>query len=89
MTKRACRIRKDHGRSAAACRSREPLKIAFVARTSEIFAGKAEGQNRRRRSHSYVEDDFDQTTQLAGIAAVRSRNEFLEVSSRRKKYAWL
>ncbi|MBN1806136.1 MAG: hypothetical protein JW837_12880, partial [Sedimentisphaerales bacterium] len=36
----------------------EPLKIAFVMRTSEIFSGKAEGQNRRRRSQSYVEDVF-------------------------------
>ena len=39
-------------------RLREPLKIAFVTRTSEIFSGKAEGQNRRRRSQSYVEDEF-------------------------------
>jgi hypothetical protein len=37
---------------------RVPLKIAFVMRTSEIFSGKAEGQNRRRRSQSYVEDEF-------------------------------
>jgi hypothetical protein len=33
-------------------------KIAFVTRTSEIFTGKAEGQNRRRHSQSYVEDEF-------------------------------
>ncbi|MHC4534139.1 MAG: hypothetical protein ACYS6K_09315 [Planctomycetota bacterium] len=26
-------------------------------RTSEIFSGKAEGQNRRRHSQSYVEDE--------------------------------
>ncbi len=39
-------------------RLREPLKIAFVTRTSEIFSGKAEGQNRRKRSQSYVEDEF-------------------------------
>jgi hypothetical protein len=37
---------------------RESLKIAFVTRTSEIFSDKAEGQNRRRNSHSYVEDEF-------------------------------
>jgi len=36
---------------------REPLKIAFVTRTCEIFSGKAEGQNRRRHSQSYVEDE--------------------------------
>jgi hypothetical protein len=37
---------------------RGPLKIAFVTRTCEIFSGKAEGQNRRRHSQSYVEDEF-------------------------------
>jgi hypothetical protein len=37
---------------------KEPQKIAFVTRTSEIFSGKAEGQNRRRHSQSYVEDTF-------------------------------
>ena len=29
---------------------REPLKIAFVTRTSEIFVSEAEVKNRRRRS---------------------------------------
>jgi hypothetical protein len=37
---------------------RESLKIAFVTKTSEIFSGKAEGQNRRSHSQSYVEDEF-------------------------------
>ncbi len=34
------------------------FKTAFIARTSEIFYSKAEVQNRRRRSQSYVEDEF-------------------------------
>jgi hypothetical protein len=34
------------------------FKAAFVARTSEIFSRKAEVQNRRRSSQSYVEDEF-------------------------------
>ena len=48
--------------------SREPVKIAFITRPSdtkrsgepgtEIFAGKADGQNSHRRSQSYVEDRF-------------------------------
>ena len=29
---------------------REPLKIAFITRTSEIFSALAEGQNRHRHS---------------------------------------
>jgi len=32
-----------------------------------------QGQNCRRRSQSYVEDDFDPTTQASGFAAGRSR----------------
>jgi hypothetical protein len=61
---------------------REPLKIAFVTRTSEIFVSEAEVQNRRRRSCNYVEDDFWPITMLTEIAAVRSKNEFLEVPYR-------
>jgi hypothetical protein len=34
------------------------LKIAFVTRTSESFSRKAEVQNRRSSSQSYVEDEF-------------------------------
>jgi hypothetical protein len=58
---------------------REPLKIAFVTRTSEVFVSEAEVKNRRRRSFNYVEDDFGPITMLTEIAAVRSKNEFLEV----------
>ena len=58
---------------------RVPLKIAFVTRTSEIFDSEAEVKNRRRHSCNYVEDDFWPTTTLTEIAAVRSKNEFLEV----------
>ncbi len=61
---------------------REPLKIAFVTRTSEIFVSEAEVKNRRRRSCNYVEDDFWPITMLTKIAAVRSKNEFLEVPYR-------
>ncbi|GEM_PF-1457225 len=61
---------------------REPLKIAFVTRTSEIFVSEAEVKNRRRRSFNYVEDDFWPITMLTKIAAVRSKNEFLEVPIR-------
>jgi hypothetical protein len=57
----------------------EPLKIAFVTRTSEIFVSEAEVKNRRRRSFNYVEDDFWPITMLTEIAAVRSKNEFQEV----------
>ncbi len=48
-------------------------------RTSEIFVSEAEVKNRRRRSFNYVEDDFWPITMLTKIAAVRSKNEFLEV----------
>jgi hypothetical protein len=58
---------------------REPLKIAFVTRTSEIFVSEAQVKNRRRRSCNYVEDDFWPITMLTEIAAVRSKNCFLEV----------
>jgi hypothetical protein len=59
--------------------SRVPLKIAFVTRTSEIFSGKAEGQNRRRHSQAISRTLFGLTTPPEEIAAVRSKNEFLEV----------
>jgi hypothetical protein len=64
------------------CNLREPLKIAFVTRTSEIFVSEAEVKNRCRRSFNYVEDDFWPITMLTEIAAVRSKNEFLEVPLR-------
>jgi hypothetical protein len=38
--------------------TRSGFKTAFVVRTSEVFSRKAEVQNRRRRSQSYVEDEF-------------------------------
>lgn len=59
---------------------RQPLKIAFVARTSEIVSDKAEAKNRRRRGLSHVEDGFSTTTPSGPIAAVRSKNEFLEIA---------
>ena len=37
---------------------RSGFKTAFVARMSDIYSRKAEVQNRRRRSQSYVEDEF-------------------------------
>jgi len=48
-------------------------------RTSEIFTGKAEGQNRRRHSQAMSRTKFGLTTPPVEIAAVRSKNEFLEV----------
>ena len=52
----------------------------LLSRERAIFSlALAEVQNRRRRSQSYVEDDFVSTTQREEIAAVRSKNEFLEV----------
>ena len=42
-----------------------------VMRPSEKFEAKAAGQNRRRRSQSYIEDDFDPTTQAPDFAAGR------------------
>ena len=52
----------------------------LLSRERAIFSiALAEVQNRRRRSQSYVEDDFVPTTQREEIAAVRSKNEFLEV----------
>ncbi len=71
------KVRTYHGKREEAFR--EPLKIAFVTRTSEIFVSEAEVKNRRRRSFNYVEDDFWPITMLTEIAAVRSKNEFLEV----------
>ena len=44
-----------------------------VMRPSEKFEAKAAGQNPRRRSQSYVEDDFDPVTQASGFAAGRNR----------------
>jgi hypothetical protein len=38
--------------------TRSGFKTAFVTRTSEIYSRKAEVQNRRRHSQSYVEDEF-------------------------------
>ena len=38
-------------------------------------------RNPRRRSHCYVEDDFDSKTPSADFAAARSQKEFLEVST--------
>jgi len=45
----------------------------LVMRPSEKFEAKAAGQNRRRRSQSYVKDDFDSTTQASDFAAGRNR----------------
>ena len=61
--------------------SREPLRIAFETKMSELLAGKAEDQNGRRRCYSPSRTDFGLTTPAAGSAAVCSQNEFLEVSS--------
>jgi hypothetical protein len=43
-----------------------------VMRPSEKLEAKATGQNPRRHSQSYVEDDFDPTTPASGFAAGRN-----------------
>ena len=53
--------------------------IDFVAKASEIVEGKAEGENSRRCSNSYIEDNFLLTTQHYAIAAACSRYELLEI----------
>ena len=58
---------------------REPLIIDIVAKASEIVEGKAEGENSRRSSSSYFEDNFLLTTQHYAIAAACSRYELLEI----------
>ncbi len=61
---------------------REPLIINIVAKASESVEGKAEGENSRRCSNSYIEDDFLLTTLYAAIAAACSRYELLEIPIR-------
>ena len=58
----------------------QPLRIAFVAKASEIAASAAEGEISRRCSDSYIEDKFTLTTKYAAITAVCSRKELLEVA---------
>lgn len=68
---------------------RQPLIITCVAKESgttgpfiKPAAGAAEGEIPRKRSHSYVEDEFAMTTKHAVIAAACSRKKFVEVALR-------
>jgi hypothetical protein len=49
-----------------------------VMKPSEKHEDKATGQNPRRRSLNYVEDDFDSTTQSSGFAAGCNRSGYLD-----------